>query len=95
MISEWTLTFTNLQRALVLDYLCHSCYTKTASAFNKDSTVRPLDADGDEIIDDTVSDADRSAGSYSEERFQTLLQQVRLRQGALPYLDSAGCPTNA
>ncbi|KAF9484736.1 hypothetical protein BDN70DRAFT_797187 [Pholiota conissans] len=39
-------------RSLVLDYLCHNCYTRTASAFNRESTVRQLDADGDEIIDD-------------------------------------------
>ncbi|KAH7929697.1 hypothetical protein BV22DRAFT_1002090 [Leucogyrophana mollusca] len=37
-------------RALVLDYLCHSCYTKTARAFARDSAVRHLDADGDEIM---------------------------------------------
>ncbi|KJA27109.1 hypothetical protein HYPSUDRAFT_131638 [Hypholoma sublateritium FD-334 SS-4] len=65
-------------RALVLDYLCHSCYTNTASAFNRESTVRQLDADGDEIIDD--SDTNRSAGRYSDEGFQTLMQQVRLRE---------------
>lgn len=66
----------------MLDYLCHSCYTGTASAFNRDSTVRQLDADGDEILED-VSDADRPEGRYSDESFQTLLEQVRLRQGAL------------
>ncbi|KAI6132157.1 hypothetical protein EDD16DRAFT_673900 [Pisolithus croceorrhizus] len=29
-------------RTLVLDYLCHSCYTKTAQAFSKESAVRHL-----------------------------------------------------
>lgn len=33
-----------------MDYLCHHCYTSTAVAFAKDSTVRHLDADGDEIL---------------------------------------------
>ncbi|KIJ69053.1 hypothetical protein HYDPIDRAFT_81113 [Hydnomerulius pinastri MD-312] len=36
-------------RKLVLDYLCHNCYTKTAQAFTKDGAVRHLDKDGDEI----------------------------------------------
>ncbi|KJA18109.1 hypothetical protein HYPSUDRAFT_70145 [Hypholoma sublateritium FD-334 SS-4] len=59
--------------ALVLDYLRHSYYTNTATAFNRDSIVRQLDADGDEI-------PDRSVGRYSES-FQTLMQRVRLREG--------------
>jgi hypothetical protein len=46
--------------------------------------MRQLDADGDEIIED-VSEAEgssRDAGvGRSEEGFETLLQQVRLRQG--------------
>ncbi|KAF9053799.1 hypothetical protein BDZ89DRAFT_1004845 [Hymenopellis radicata] len=37
-------------RALVLDYLSHQCYTRTARAFAKDSAVRHLDADGDEVM---------------------------------------------
>jgi len=37
-------------RSLVLDYLCHNCYTTTARAFARDSTPRHLDADGDEVI---------------------------------------------
>ncbi|KAJ7581240.1 hypothetical protein C8J56DRAFT_1006229 [Mycena floridula] len=37
-------------RNLVLDYLCHHCYTNTARAFARDSSVRQLDADGDEIM---------------------------------------------
>ncbi|KAI0054156.1 hypothetical protein FA95DRAFT_1551965 [Auriscalpium vulgare] len=36
-------------RALVLDYLCHKCYIRTARAFACDSIVRHLDADGDEV----------------------------------------------
>ncbi|KAI0006123.1 CTLH/CRA C-terminal to lish motif domain-containing protein [Russula compacta] len=36
-------------RALILDYLVQRCYTRTAKAFAADSTIRHLDADGDEI----------------------------------------------
>ncbi|KAH9966760.1 CTLH/CRA C-terminal to lish motif domain-containing protein [Russula dissimulans] len=36
-------------RALILDYLVQRCYTRTARAFAADSTIRHLDADGDEI----------------------------------------------
>ncbi|KAI9570438.1 CTLH/CRA C-terminal to lish motif domain-containing protein [Boletus coccyginus] len=42
-------------RNLVLNYLCHNCYLKTAEAFAKDSAVRHLDKDGDEIHDGTTS----------------------------------------
>jgi hypothetical protein len=38
------------KRNLVLDYLCHNCYSATARAFARDSAVRHLDADGDEIM---------------------------------------------
>ncbi|KAF8965249.1 CTLH/CRA C-terminal to lish motif domain-containing protein [Flammula alnicola] len=69
-------------RSLVLDYLCHSCYTRTASAFNRDSTIRQLDADGDEIIEDVSADksTEGANGSGSRESFETLLKQVELRQ---------------
>ncbi|KAI9509651.1 CTLH/CRA C-terminal to lish motif domain-containing protein, partial [Russula earlei] len=36
-------------RTLILDYLVQCCYTRTARAFAADSTIRHLDADGDEI----------------------------------------------
>jgi len=38
----------------VLDYLFQNCYTRTAAAFTKESTVRHLDADGDEILQPEV-----------------------------------------
>lgn len=72
----------------MLDYLCHSCYTGTARAFNRDSTVRHLDADGDEILEAVNYDSDlrpiESGGSTSgsNEKFEALLKQVELRQGA-------------
>ncbi|KAI6005666.1 PQ loop repeat-domain-containing protein [Pisolithus albus] len=40
-------------RTLVLDYLCHNCYTKTAQAFSKESAVRHLDRDGNEIVSES------------------------------------------
>ncbi|KAF5373866.1 hypothetical protein D9758_000610 [Tetrapyrgos nigripes] len=36
-------------RAIVLDYLSHSGYTNTARAFLRDSTIRHLDMDGEEV----------------------------------------------
>lgn len=71
--------------SLVLDYLCHSCYTRTASAFNRDSTIRLLDADGDEILGhppDSYEQHDSQAErpSSSAEDFEILLNQVKLRQ---------------
>lgn len=35
---------------LVLDYLCHNSYSRSAKAFAADSAVQHLDADGDEIM---------------------------------------------
>ena len=73
----------------MLDYLCHSCYTNTARAFNRESTVRHLDADGDEIIiehirpgvvqDVPVGAAERVRRD-PEERFEAHMKQVELRQ---------------
>ncbi|KDR81691.1 hypothetical protein GALMADRAFT_58600 [Galerina marginata CBS 339.88] len=72
------------RRSLVLDYLCHSCYTNTARAFNRDSTIRHLDADGDEIVEPVISDGTRSSetssGSGPFDRFERFLKQVELRQ---------------
>ncbi len=59
---------------MVLDYLCHGCYTSTAKAFAKDSTVRHVDADGDEII--TTTPAEDDAGRM----FRELVVQVEIRE---------------
>lgn len=67
------------QRALVLDYLCHNCYTRTAKAFAQDSTVRHLDADGDEISGGPKGFEGKYPG-LSENR----LKQVELREGRQP-----------
>jgi len=71
--------------SLVLDYLCHSCYTRTADAFNRDSTIRHLDADGDEILGHAPDSGEQlpcedERPSNSAERFETRLSQVKLRQ---------------
>jgi len=63
-------------RSLVLDYLCNSCYTRTAIAFARDSTIRQLDADGDEIIE-AVDPEDPSS---STEQFENQMKEVALRQ---------------
>lgn len=67
---------------LVLDYLCHNCYTRTASAFNRDSTIRLLDPDGDEILGHPAKQHSgvNERPSSSAESFEILLNQVKLRQ---------------
>lgn len=64
-------------RTIVLDYLCHSCYTKTANAFVKGSTVRHLDADGEEI---PKGDNVTQAASNEIKEFELQLKQVELRK---------------
>ncbi|KXN87585.1 hypothetical protein AN958_08449 [Leucoagaricus sp. SymC.cos] len=44
-----------------MDYLCHHCYTHTAIASVKDSMVRHLNADGDEILQPKMSDSTTSS----------------------------------
>jgi hypothetical protein len=65
-------------RQLVLDYLCHNCYTETARAFRRASTVRQLDADGDEVIEDAASE-DIVGAHNSGESFEDQLRQIELR----------------
>ena len=65
----------------MLDYLCHSCHTRTATAFSRDSIIRHLDADGDEIVETGVDTEDPSNSNGSMEQFEDLMKQVALRQG--------------
>jgi hypothetical protein len=65
------------KRAVILDYLVQRCYTRTARAFAADSTIRHLDADGDElhrprgeddspgITEDALHQADLRQSAYS------------------------------
>lgn len=66
----------------MLDYLCHSCYSRTAIAFAGGSTIRHLDADGDEIIEAVNPDDPSNSISSSTEQFENHMKQVALRQGA-------------
>lgn len=75
------------QRSLVLDYLCHNCYISTAKAFARDSTVRQLDADGDEILD-------VPGGPDAFRLSESLLAQIDLRKrgGSRPFYCTALTP---
>jgi Cu/Ag efflux protein CusF len=59
------------QRALVLDYLSHNCYSATAKVFAEESTVRELDADGDEVM--------LPHGEFSE-LSEPVLKEMKLRE---------------
>jgi hypothetical protein len=63
-------------RTLVLDYLCHNCYTETARAFARESAARLLDGDGDEVMDCEKGSGD----DLTEEmlRLVELRQQIRI-----------------
>ncbi|OBZ75812.1 hypothetical protein A0H81_04302 [Grifola frondosa] len=61
-------------RALVLDYLCHHSYTGAAQAFLRDSEVKQLDADGDEIM------PPYKAGDELSDAYQTKLALGELRR---------------
>lgn len=62
-------------RAFVLDYLCHNCYTKTAQAFARDTAVRHLDKDGDEI-----TSPDRRLQGTSADLTDEGLRRIRRRE---------------
>ncbi|KAF7965788.1 hypothetical protein HWV62_41773, partial [Athelia sp. TMB] len=65
---------------VILDYLCQNCNTKTARAFARDSAVRHLDADGDEIHPDGGAAAAAAASRLDE----TLrLADIRQRESSL------------
>ncbi|KAK0463968.1 PQ loop repeat-domain-containing protein [Desarmillaria tabescens] len=65
-------------RSLVLDYLSHQCYTRTARAFAEDSAVRHLDADGDEVMQ--PADCSSSLPELSEEVLKQADQRAEIRQ---------------
>ncbi|KAG7092561.1 hypothetical protein E1B28_008910 [Marasmius oreades] len=60
-------------RSLVLDYLTHSGYIRSAQTFLSDSSVRHIDLDGNEVLD-----SKRELGEYSE-LSETTVKQVHLR----------------
>ena len=63
------------QRTLVLDYLCHNCYSDSARAFARDSQVQHLDRDGDDLTLSSASGSDNTRNLSNE-----LLRLVELRQ---------------
>lgn len=66
-----------------MDYLCNHCYTRTAVAFARESTVRHLDADGDEIVHPQEKGilGDRDVLELSQET----LQEAELRNSAFSF----------
>ncbi|OCH92231.1 hypothetical protein OBBRIDRAFT_751689 [Obba rivulosa] len=50
-------------RLIVLDHLCHNSFTNTARAFARETSVKHLDADGDEIM--PPSESGGSGGTVS------------------------------
>jgi hypothetical protein len=73
-----------LKRALILDYLVQRCYTRTARAFAADSTIRHLDADGDELCRPRIED---DSPGITEDA----LHQADLRQSAYSSLHCVHC----
>ncbi|KAH7889382.1 hypothetical protein F5I97DRAFT_520274 [Phlebopus sp. FC_14] len=77
-------------RALVLDYLCHNCYSKTAKTFAKDSAVRHLDKDGDEVVLERDSERQRLRGTsayLSDDASQVMLLRERRVEEAMTLLN--------
>ncbi len=73
-----------IQRLLVMDYLYQHCYTRTAVAFARDSAVRHLDADGDEIVQ--PQEKGILGESDALELSQETLKEAELRNSGLRFL---------
>jgi len=81
------------QRAIVLDFLCHSSYTDTARAFSRECTVRSVnvDADGDEIMSGEGRDGRDELTSGEDAGLvlsEDTLKQIELRKGEFYTLDA-------
>ncbi|KAL6300121.1 hypothetical protein BKA93DRAFT_544072, partial [Sparassis latifolia] len=63
-------------RLLVLDYLCHNSYSNAARSFLRDSAVKHLDADGDEIM----SPVEKGDELLDTETFEERLSLGELRK---------------
>lgn len=63
----------------MLDYLCHYCYAGTVEAFIKDSTVKELDADGEEVL--AGMEGEPWSLGQGKETSESLLKQVGQRRG--------------
>lgn len=69
--------------ALVLDYLCHSCYSRTATAFSRDNPMKQLDADGDEIPSETSGLARSLEQAQLREEIRTEILSGRVEEAIL------------
>lgn len=67
------------QRALVLDYLCLNSYTQAARAFVRDTAVKHLDADGDELMAPATSEG--SSVDLLADTLDERLAPAELRRG--------------
>lgn len=73
-----------MQRALILDYLRHNGYASTARAFLRDSAIKHLDADGDEMMSEFTppSQQDATDDSVLSETLEEDLIQTEHRRGS-------------
>ncbi|KAJ8494931.1 hypothetical protein ONZ45_g13076 [Pleurotus djamor] len=64
---------------LILEYLSHHCYSETANAFARDTAIKHIDADGDEIMSPSSS-SQKTEVSQSGAPTQAL-KSMHMRQG--------------
>ncbi|KAJ3796961.1 lish motif-containing protein [Lentinula aff. detonsa] len=64
-------------RSLILDYLAHNGYSKTARAFIRDSAVRHIGVDGDEVMQPQTASG---LGPSTSELMESTLKQAELRK---------------
>lgn len=65
----------------MLDYLCHNSYASAASALIRDSTVKHLDADGDDLMES----AERADVDELGATLEDMLALSELRKGSHHY----------
>ncbi|KAJ3814974.1 CTLH/CRA C-terminal to lish motif domain-containing protein [Lentinula lateritia] len=64
-------------RSLIVNYLAHNGYSNTVRAFVRDSAVRHIDVDGDEVVQPQMASA---LGPNLSESLETSLKQAELRK---------------
>ena len=71
---------------MVFDYLCHRAFTDTARAFVRDSAVKHIDADGNEMLSaEALGHSDLLA-----ETMEDKLAQAEARRGECSRLSVVG-----
>ncbi|KAL4258117.1 CRA domain-containing protein [Pleurotus pulmonarius] len=63
--------------SLVLEYLSHKCYSKTAQAFAQDTAVKHIDADGDEIMHSAHTGIEADT---KDVRLEQSLKSIQMRE---------------